>query len=163
MNFYKYQRSRSFTDLCPGCLRFNIFNFSSKTAGLIETKFHVEPVWDEELKVCAWNLGHMTKMATMPFYGKNPLKIFFPGLKGWWPWNLVCSFWDSGPAKFIQMMTLVWLRPVLSQGHLCLNSGFFWSCCSLWHQNWLMQLAKWTFTNTRGQGHLLTLVLGSSE
>ena len=23
------------------------------------------------------NLGHMTKMAAMPIYGKNPLKIFF--------------------------------------------------------------------------------------
>ena len=23
------------------------------------------------------NLGHMTKMATMPIYGKNPSKIFF--------------------------------------------------------------------------------------
>ena len=25
------------------------------------------------------NLGHMTKMAAMPIYGKNPLKIFFSG------------------------------------------------------------------------------------
>ena len=25
------------------------------------------------------NLGHMTKMATMPIYGKNPSKIFFSG------------------------------------------------------------------------------------
>ena len=24
----------------------------------------------------------MTKMATMPIYGKNPLKIFFPGTSG---------------------------------------------------------------------------------
>ena len=27
-----------------------------------------------------WNdAGHMTKMAAMPIYGKNPSKIFFPG------------------------------------------------------------------------------------
>ena len=25
--------------------------------------------------------GHMTKMATMPIYGKNPLNIFFSGTK----------------------------------------------------------------------------------
>ena len=28
-------------------------------------------------KVCSNGPGHMTKMATMPIYGKNPLKIFF--------------------------------------------------------------------------------------
>ena len=26
--------------------------------------------------------GHMTKMAAMPIYGKNTLKIFFPGTIG---------------------------------------------------------------------------------
>ena len=26
--------------------------------------------------------GHMTKMAAMPIYGKNTLKIFFPGTTG---------------------------------------------------------------------------------
>ena len=26
---------------------------------------------------CINNLGHMTKMASMPIYGKNPSKIFF--------------------------------------------------------------------------------------
>ena len=41
MKFYKYQRSRSFTDLCPGCLRFNIFKFSSIIIGLFEVKLHV--------------------------------------------------------------------------------------------------------------------------
>ena len=29
------------------------------------------------MKVCSNGLGHMTKMAAMPIYGKNPLKIFF--------------------------------------------------------------------------------------
>ena len=28
-------------------------------------------------KVCSNGPGHMTKMAAMPIYGKNPLKIFF--------------------------------------------------------------------------------------
>ena len=34
--------------------------------------------------------GHMTKMATMPIYGKN-LKKSSLEPKGRWPWNLVCS------------------------------------------------------------------------
>ena len=28
-------------------------------------------------KVCSNGPGHMTKMAAMPIYGKNPLKVFF--------------------------------------------------------------------------------------
>ena len=28
------------------------------------------------------NSGHMTKMAAMPIYGKNPSKIFFSGTSG---------------------------------------------------------------------------------
>ena len=68
MKFYEYQRSRSFTDLYLGCLRFSIFNFfSPKTAGLIETKLHVELLWDGGMKVCAWVLGHMIKMAACSY------------------------------------------------------------------------------------------------
>ena len=71
MILYKFQRSRSFIDLRPGCLRFSIFIFSYKTAGLIETKLHVEPLLNGGMKVCPWDLGHMIKMGTMPIYGKN--------------------------------------------------------------------------------------------
>ena len=66
MNLYEYQRSRSLTDLGPRSLRF----FSSKTARLIEAKFHVEPHAmgnESEYTNC---LCHMTKMAPMPIYGK---------------------------------------------------------------------------------------------
>ena len=35
------------------------------------------PPWEGELKICLQHLGHMTKMAAMPIYGKNPSKIFF--------------------------------------------------------------------------------------
>ena len=70
-------------------------NIFSKTAGLTEAKFHVEPPWVGGTKVHSKGLGHNTKMAAMPIYGKNPLKIFFSGTKGtwakqslftWWPW-----------------------------------------------------------------------------
>ena len=58
----------SVTDLCPGCLRFVSFNFFSKTGGLTETKLQVEPLWDGVMEVCAWVLGHMTKMAAILIY-----------------------------------------------------------------------------------------------
>ena len=45
--------------------------FSSETTGPIEAKFHMEPPWDRGTKVCSNGPGHMTKMATMPIYGKN--------------------------------------------------------------------------------------------
>ena len=45
--------------------------FSLETAELIEAKFHMEPPHDERMKVNTNGLCHMTKMATMPIYGKN--------------------------------------------------------------------------------------------
>ena len=78
-------------------------SFFSKTAGLIETKWHVESLWDGWLEVCVWDLGHMTKISAILIYGKNPLKIFFLGLNGQWPWTLMCNIGDSGPTKFVQL------------------------------------------------------------
>ena len=51
--------------------------FFSETAGPIKAKFYLEPPWVGGTKVCSRHLGHMTKMAAMPIYGKNPSKIFF--------------------------------------------------------------------------------------
>ena len=34
------------------------------------------------MKMCLHDDGHMTKMAAMPTYGKNPSKIFFSGTGG---------------------------------------------------------------------------------
>ena len=34
------------------------------------------------MKIHQDSAGHMTKMAVMPIYGKNTLKIFFPGTTG---------------------------------------------------------------------------------
>ena len=70
--------------------------FFSKTAWPIKAKFHMEPQWDGGTIVCSWGLGHMTKMATTPIYGKNPSKIFFSRTKR--PLNLwLGSIGDSGP------------------------------------------------------------------
>ena len=51
--------------------------FFSKTACPIKAKFYVKPPWVGGTKVCLRHLGHMTKMAATPIYGKNPSKIFF--------------------------------------------------------------------------------------
>ena len=37
---------------------------------------------DRSAKIYSNCTGHMTKMATTPIYGKNPLNIFFSGTKG---------------------------------------------------------------------------------
>ena len=50
--------------------------FFSQTAWPIKAKFYVEPPWVGGTKFCLRHLGHMTKMAATPIYGKNPLKIF---------------------------------------------------------------------------------------
>ena len=49
--------------------------------------------------------GQMTKMATMPIYGKNPLNIF-SGTKR--PMALIHGMviGDVGPTRFAQMMNL---------------------------------------------------------
>ena len=56
--------------------------FSSETAWPIKAKFYVEPPWEGGTKVCINGPGHMTKMAAMSIYGKNPSKIFF-SRTGW--------------------------------------------------------------------------------
>ena len=50
--------------------------FFSKTAGPIKARFHMEPQWDGGTKFYLLSLGHMTKLATTPIYGKNPSEIF---------------------------------------------------------------------------------------
>ena len=51
--------------------------FFSETAGPVKAKFYVEPPWVGGTIFCSRHLGHMTKMAATPIYGKNPSKIFF--------------------------------------------------------------------------------------
>ena len=45
--------------------------FFLEAAWPIEAKFYVEPPWAGGTKVLSNSLGHMTKMAAMPIYGKN--------------------------------------------------------------------------------------------
>ena len=54
---------------------------SSETTRPFELKFHMKTPYDRLGKICTKCTGHMTKMATMPIYGKNPLNVFFSGTK----------------------------------------------------------------------------------
>ena len=45
--------------------------FSLETAGPMEARFHVEPLWNGGMKDCSNGPGHMTNMAVMPIYGEN--------------------------------------------------------------------------------------------
>ena len=49
----------------------------TQIVGPIELKFHVKTPYDKSAKICTKHFGHTTKMAAMPIYGKNLLKIFF--------------------------------------------------------------------------------------
>ena len=46
--------------------------FSSETTGPIKFKLHMVTPKDAGTKVCSNGPVHMTKMAAMPIYGKNP-------------------------------------------------------------------------------------------
>ena len=46
----------------------------SQTICLIELKFHVKTPYDKIAKIFSKHLGHMTKMAATPIYGKKPFK-----------------------------------------------------------------------------------------
>ena len=56
--------------------------FYSETAWPIKARFYMKHLWEGETNVYINNPGHMTKMAAMPIYGKNPSKIFFSGTTG---------------------------------------------------------------------------------
>ena len=56
--------------------------FFPETAWPIKAKFYMKHLWEGGTNVYINNPGHMTKMAAMPIYGKNPSKIFFSGTTG---------------------------------------------------------------------------------
>ena len=103
----------------------------------------MESLWDGGMKVYSNCPGHMTKMTTMPIYGKNLKKSSSPEPKSQWPWNLVCSIRCSSTTKFVQMMTLGWPWPILWRGQIWflmilygkkVKNGFFRNYCCLWFE-----------------------------
>ena len=61
---------------CHRCPPFS--NVFSETAWPIKAKFYVEPPWEGGTKVYINGPGRMTKMASMPIYGKNLQKSSSP-------------------------------------------------------------------------------------
>ena len=53
--------------------------------------------YDRLVKMYTNCSSHMTKMATMPIYGKNPLNIFFSGTKRPMALGLDMKHWEYGP------------------------------------------------------------------
>ena len=56
--------------------------FFSETARPIKAKFYMKHLWEGGTNVFINNPGHLTKMAAMPIYVKNPSKFFFSGTTG---------------------------------------------------------------------------------
>ena len=68
----EYQRSRSLFDRGQRSFRFQHLNlFTSEIVELLRNKFHMKAYGGMGMKIHTNELGHMTKMATMPIYGKN--------------------------------------------------------------------------------------------
>ena len=69
---------------------------------LIEAKFYVKPPWDGGMKMSKNDLCHMTKMATMPIYGKklekSSLEPKADDLETWYA--------ASSTTKFVQKVSL---------------------------------------------------------
>ena len=73
-----------------------ISNISSESTvpNAMKAKFYLEPLLEEEKKVCLNFQGHMAKMAACPYMVKSFKKDFAQEPKVLWSWNLACSIWD---------------------------------------------------------------------
>ena len=81
MAINKFQRSSLTIDLSAKAADIGVpsiyYNIVfAETIGPIELKFHMKTPYNKLAKIYANFYGHMTKMADMPIYGKNPSKIF---------------------------------------------------------------------------------------
>ena len=127
------------------------------------------------MKINTNELGHMTKMATMPIYGKNLKKSSSPKRIYQWPWNLICSIVYVNTTKIVQIISLGWPWPILRQGQI-------WSHRLLYGKKWKLFIfletiaalglkVAWSIQlnefmklgEYQSQGHSLTLVKGHSD
>ena len=100
--------------------------FSSETSVSVKAKFHMEPLWVWQTNVCScvggWGLGHMTKVAATPLYGKKALKIFFSGTKGQITLVLGMQHWGLGSSKVCSNNDLGSTLILLLQGQICFHN-----------------------------------------
>ena len=104
---YDNPRSRSFNDLWPRSLRFNILKllFLKEMQGCLKPNFILNLHG-----MLGWKFVQM-------FLQKSPSSE----PRGWLPWNLVYSigYPSTCTIKFVQMMTLGWPWPFLWHGQIC--------------------------------------------
>ena len=86
MAINKFQRSRLTFDFSAKVAHTRVPSthqniVSSETTWPFELKFHRKTSYDRLAKIYTNCTGHMTKMATTPIYGKNPVNVFFSGTK----------------------------------------------------------------------------------
>ena len=103
--------------------------------------------YDRLAKIYTKCTGHMTKMATTPTYGKNPLNVFFSGTKRPMAWDFVYGIGDVGPTRFAQMINLGWPWPTLWQGQI-------WFLMHLFGKNLVL--------STKSQADLWPFIQGDS-
>ena len=101
-------------------------------------KYYVEPPWERRTWIYHNGLGHITKIATMPIYGKNLYSLLrnhksrdvesrhkSPGTHKWWPWYDLDQFYRK--FQFGQNC-LLWKHPLVSNSGVRLqdhwSSGF---------------------------------------
>ena len=94
-----------------------------RNSGALETKVHMKAYWRLGMKIYTNELGHMTKIATMPIYCKNLLNSSPLEPMTRWPWNLVCSIKNQSTIKLVQRMTLGWPWFFLRQGQIWENAN----------------------------------------
>ena len=147
MKLSEYQRSRSFFD--PGWKLKLVF---LRNSWVIWNQIHVKAHGKMGMKIYTIELGHMTKIATMPIYGKNLKKSSSAEPIDRWPWNLVSSIVCASTIKVVQIMTLGWPWPISHQDQIWSHRHlygkkwkliFFANYCSLWSQSCLKHSTKW--------------------
>ena len=97
----------------------------------------------------------MTKMATMPIYGKNLKKSSSPEPIDRWPWNLVCSIAYASTTKIVQIISLGWPWSILLQDQIWSQKllygekvkiiYFLETIAALGVKSCLMHSAKWVY------------------
>ena len=91
---------------------------SSETTWPFELKFHMKTAYDRLAKIYPICTGHMTKMATTPKYGKNPLNVFLSGTKRPKALGVGKEQKDVGRTRYAQLINLGWPWPTLWQGQI---------------------------------------------
>ena len=135
-----------------------------------KTKFYVEPPWVWGSKFCLQHLGHMTKMATTPIYGKNPSKIFS---RTGWPISMkvgmlqrglqpiiVCSNDDPGLTRTYfttRSKFVTWAFPWEKVKIVDFSETIAASDLKVGRSRYLIGFMK---VSIDGQGHYLTLAQG---